>query len=95
MKEIFKKDGTLNVFAKDMLIRLVLADGRYHGVREWSGRINFSRDETARELLRALGINFDVKNDAPRGGVKGTYLSYSPRCLALKLAEMVVKRGES
>lgn len=95
--KIFKKDGTLTQWGQRVAHALIYADEaginrgctsilrKLHGV-ESRGRGRFVRLSTALhddaiDLLDALGVAYELGNDAPRGGRVGTFILFEEKIL--------------
>ena len=101
MAKLFKNGGALTKWGKKVAYALIYADAagcnrsytswmrKLHGI-EFRGRGRFVRLSTAlhddaMRLLDALGVAYELGNDAPRGGRVGTFIRFEEKafCEAL------------
>lgn len=92
MAKLFKNDGALTQWGRTVTHALICANRaglnrsctsvlrRFHGI-ESRGRGRFTRLSTAKHddavrLLDALGVAYELGNDAPRGGRVGTFIQF-------------------
>lgn len=99
--KLFKNDSSLTQWGQRVVHSLVYADEagfnrgctsvlrKLHGI-ESRGRGRFVRLSTAlhddaKDLLDALGVPYELGNDAPRGGRVGTFIRFEEKafCEAL------------
>lgn len=95
MAKLFKNDGALTKWGKKVAYALIYADAagcnrsytswmrKIHGI-ESRGRGRFARLSTAlhddaKDFLDALGVAYELGNDAPRGGQVGTFILFEEK----------------
>lgn len=97
MAKLFKNDGALTKWGEKVACALVYAPAagcnrdftsvrrKLHGI-ESRGRGRFAHLSTALhddaiDLLDALGVAYELGNDAPRGGRVGTFIRFEEKAL--------------
>lgn len=97
MAKLFKNDGALTQWGKKVAYALVYAPlagcnrdftsvrRKLHGIesrgRGRFGRLSTALHDDAMRLLDALGVAYELGNDAPRGGRVGTFIRFEEKTL--------------